>query len=145
VTAVKILKGIARSKGTVEGEALVSSDAISFLFINVENNTGIIRMLNHKLNGISISNRILVYPTAIGSTAGSIGLFFKTKIMKVGPKAIICQKLHPIDIAGALAAEIPAVDGFDEDPLKEIKTGDIVEVIAKKLGEEAAVRITRKE
>lgn len=144
MAASVILKGIARSKGIAAGEALVSNQPISFLSMNVEQDTGIIRMFRHNLNGKSVSKKILVYPTAIGSTGGSIGLFYKTKISKVGPKALICQKVHPIDIAGALAGEIPAVDCFKENPLKKIRTGDWVEVRADKIGEEAIIKITRK-
>ena len=139
----KILKGIARSEGTAEGEALVSHQPISHFMYDIENETGIIRMINHELNGESVTNKILIYPSVIGATGGSSGLFYKCKVTKVGPKAIICRNVDPIDIAGALAAGIPAVDSFKNDPLEKIKTGDWVEVKADKVGKEATVRITR--
>ncbi len=140
-----ILKGIGRSRGQASGEALVSMDPISFLSMSVEQGSGIIRMFKHRLNGISVAQKILVYPSAIGSTGGSVGLYYKAKISKVGPRAILCQKVHPIDIAGALAGEIPAVDGFEENPLEAIRTGDWVEVRVDKVGGEAFVKIHRKE
>ena len=139
-----ILKGIGRSKGYAAGEALVSPDPISFLSMSVDQNSGTIRMFRHSMNGISVSQKILIYPTAIGSTGGSVGLFFKCKISKVGPKAIICQRVHPIDIAGALAGEIPAVDGLDKNPLEIISTGDWVEIKAEKVGGEATVEIRKR-
>jgi len=139
----KILRGVTRSEGIVEGEALVSSQPISHFMYDIENDTGIIRMVGHELNGKSVAGKILVYPSAIGPTGGASGLFLKSKITKVGPKAILCRKVDPIDIAGALAGELPAVDGFKEDPLEEIKTGDWVEVRAEKIGEEATIKITR--
>jgi predicted aconitase with swiveling domain len=140
----KILKGVTRSEGIVEGEALVSSQPVSHFMYDIENDTGIIRMVGHELNGKSVRGKILVYPSAIGPTGGASGLFLKSKITKVGPKAILCRKVDPIDIAGALAGELPAVDGFKEDPTEEIRTGDWVEVRAEKIGEEATIRITKR-
>jgi predicted aconitase with swiveling domain len=139
----KILRGVTRSEGTAEGEALVSRQPISHFMYDIENDTGIIRMVNHELNGKSVAGKVLVYPSAIGPTGGASGLFLKAKVTKVGPKAIICRRVDPIDIAGALAGEIPAVDGFREDPLKEIETGDWVEVKAEKVGGKAIIKITR--
>ena len=100
-------------------------------------------MANHELNGKSVAGKILVYPSVIGPSGGSSGLFLKSKVTRVGPKAIICRRVDPIDIAGALAGEIPAVDGFPEDPLEEIRTGDWVEVKAGKIGGEAIITIRR--
>ena len=144
MSTLKILKGIARAEGIVEGEALVSNQPISHFMYDIENDTGIIRMSNHELSGKSVADKIFVYPSVIGPTGGASGLFLKSKITKVGPKAIICRRVDPIDIAGALAGEIPAVDGFKEDPIEEIKTGDWVEVRAEKIGGEATIKITRK-
>jgi predicted aconitase with swiveling domain len=144
MTRTKLLKGIARSEGTAEGEALVSSQPISHFMYDIENDTGIVRTANHELNGKSVADKILVYPSIIGGTGGASSLFLKTKVTKVGPKAIICRKVDPIDIAGALDGEIPAVDGFKEDPIKEIRTGDWLRVVAKKIGKQATVKITRR-
>jgi len=140
----KILKGIARSKGTASGEALVSEQPLSWAPFTIPNETGIISIFGHKLTGQSVKDKIVVYPTVSGSTTGSIGLFFKVKESKVGPKAIICRQVHAIDLGGAIAAEIPAVDHLDEDPLQAIRTGDWVEIKADEVGKEAIVTITRK-
>ena len=140
----KILKGIARSKGYAVGEALVSEQPLSWAPFTIPNETGIISMFGHKLIGQSVKDKIVVYPTVSGSTTGSIGLFFKVKESKVGPKAIICRRVHPIDLGGAIAAEIPAVDNLDGDPIQEIRTGDWLEIKANEVGKEATVTITRK-
>ena len=144
-STTKIFKGVARSKGKAKGEALVTSSPISHFMYDIENETGIIKMVNHELYGQSVKDKVLVYPSVIGATGGSSGLFYKCKITKVGPKAIICRTVDPIDIAGALAGGIPAVDGFEEDPLKVIRTGDWVEVVAERVGKETVVKITRRE
>ena len=51
----------------------------------------------------------------------------------------------PFDISGAIAAEIPAVDKLDQDPISTIKNGDLVEIDAPAVGEKATVTITRKQ
>jgi predicted aconitase with swiveling domain len=140
----RILKGIARSKGIASGEALVSDQPLSWAPFTIPNETGIISMFGHKLTGRRVKDKIVVYPTVTGSTVGSIGLYFKVKESKVGPSAIICRQVHPIDLGGAIAAEIPAVDSLDGDPIQEIKTGDWVEIKAIEVGKEATVTITRK-
>jgi predicted aconitase with swiveling domain len=91
-----------------------------------------------------VIDKIVAYPTVIGSTTGAISLYFKCKESKQGPAGIICQKVHHIDISGAIAGEIPAVDGLDQDPMEAIKTGDWVEIDAPKVGQKATVTITRK-
>ncbi len=135
---------MARSKGYAAGEALVSEQPISWAPFAIPNDTGIISIFGHKLKGQSVKDKIVIYPTVYGSTTGSIGLFFKVKESKVGPKAIICRQVHAIDIGGAIAAEIPAVDSLDQDPIQAIKTGDWVEIRAAEIGKEAIVTITRK-
>jgi len=140
----KVLKGIARSKGHAAGEALVSEQPLSWAPFTIPNETGVISIFGHKLSGQSVKDKIVVYPTVSGSTTGSIGLYFKVKHSGMGPKAIICRQVHPIDIGGAIAAEIPAVDGLEKDPISEIHTGDWVEIAAAEVGKEATVTITKK-
>ncbi len=135
---------MARRKGHAAGEALVSDQPISWAPFAIPNDSGIISIFQHKLSGQCVKDRIVVYPTVYGSTTGSIGLYFKVKESKVGPKAIICRQVHAIDIGGAVAAEIPAVDSLDQDPIKTIQTGDWVEIRAEEVGKEATVTITRK-
>jgi predicted aconitase with swiveling domain len=53
--------------------------------------------------------------------------------------------VHDIDISGAIAGGIPAIDSLDQDPITTIKTGDWVEIDAPKVGQKATVTITRKQ
>lgn len=140
----KILKGMARSAGRAAGEALVSEQPISWAPFTIPNDTGVISIFGHKLTGQSVKDKIVIYPTVSGSTTGSIGLFFKVKESHVGPAAIICRQVHAIDVGGAIAAEIPAVDNLSEDPITAIRTGDWVEIQADEVGKEATITITRK-
>jgi uncharacterized protein len=86
----------------------------------------------------------VVYPTVTGSTSGAISLYYKCKQSHHGPMAIICREIFPFDISGAIAAEIPAVDKLDQDPITVIKNGDMVEIDAPEVGQKATVTIIRK-
>jgi predicted aconitase with swiveling domain len=141
---VKVLKGIARAKGRASGQALVCPIRLGWGYNTVTNDQGIIGAYENPLNGQCVKDRIVVYPTVSGTTLGSVGLFYKCQVSKVGPQAIVCHKVHDIDIAGAIAGEIPAVDSLDGDPLQEIRSGDWVEIRADEVGKEATVTITRK-
>ena len=140
----RILKGVTRVKGSVEGEALVSSDKISHA-ANAVDKTGVILTYGHCLEGQSYAGKILVYPTDIFSTTGALGLYFVSKHAQHGPKALICQTVHPISIGGAIDAEIPAIDSFDADPCDVIKTGDWVKISAPDAGGEAIIEVYPKD
>ena len=139
-----MLTGIARSKGKAAGEALVNSQRMGWAFNHVGNEDGIVLVPGADIQGKSVIGKIVVYPTVLGSTTGAISMYYKVKISNHGPAAIICRKVHDIDISGTLAAEIPAVDSLDKDPITTIKTGDWVEIDAPKVGQKATVTITRK-
>jgi predicted aconitase with swiveling domain len=139
-----VLTGVARAKGKAAGEALVTKQRLSWAFNYVGNEDGKVLVPGSDIEGQIVINKIVAYPTVIGSTTGAISLYFKCKESKQGPAGIICQKVHDIDISGAIAGEIPAVDGLDQDPMEAIKTGDWVEIDAPKVGQKATVTITRK-
>ena len=139
-----VLTGIARSKGKAAGEALVTKQRLSWAFNYVGNEDGKVLLPGSDIEGQIVIGKIVAYPTVIGSTTGAISLYYKCKESHHGPAGIICQKVHDIDISGAIAGEIPAVDGLDKDPIETIKTGDWVEIDAPKVGQKATVTITRK-
>jgi predicted aconitase with swiveling domain len=139
-----VLTGIARAKGKAAGEALVTKQRMSWAFNYVGNEDGKVLLPGSDIEGEIVIGKIVAYPTVIGSTTGAISLYYKCKESHHGPAGIICQKVHDIDISGAIAGEIPAVDGLDKDPIETIKTGDWVEIDAPKVGQKATVTITRK-
>ena len=145
VTEQKIvLTGIARAKGKAAGEAAVNRQRMGWAFNHVGNEDGIVLVPGADLQGKSIIGKVVVYPTVMGSTTGAISLYYKCTQSHHGPAAIICQKVHDIDISGAIAGGIPAIDSLDQDPITTIKTGDWVEIDAPKVGQKATVTITRK-
>ena len=81
-------KGLeSQSEWEITGEALVTDVPITFLgFVNRE--TGTIEEEGHPLDGISMANKILIFPKGSGSTVAPyvlLGLFYNGN----GPKAII--------------------------------------------------------
>ena len=123
-----VLKGHRVSKGKSIGEALVSHFPISF-FGGVNPETGFIVEKGHELEGSSISDKVFVFPTGKGSTAGSYQLYELT-ISNKAPKAIINIRADPVVAAGAIISGIPMVDRLDQNPIEVIRTGDLVEADA---------------
>lgn len=144
MTQTIVLTGVARSKGKVKAEAMVFSHRFGWAFNHVGNEDGKILTAGWDHLGESVEGKIVVYPTVTGSTSGAVSLYYKCKQSNHGPAAIICREIFPFDISGAIAAEIPAVDKLDQDPITTIKDGDIVEIDAPAVGQKATVTITRK-
>src|SRR5512142_3577586 len=138
-----VLKGVTKAKGVAEGEALVSEMPLSWAPCSILND-GTVKMVGNPVSGQNVKDKIVVYPTVTGSTSGAFGLLFKVKGSHNGPAGIICQNVHTIDVSGAIASAIPAVDGLDADPLKAIKSGDWVTIEADDYGKPAIVTVTPK-
>jgi len=113
------LKGRIIYKGQAEAVALVTSMPISF-YGGVDPNTGVVIEKGHELNGVSIKDKVLVFPQGKGSTVGSYTLY-RLKKNGVAPAAMINKETETIVAVGAIISEIPFVDKID---LSKIKTGD---------------------
>ena len=117
------LKGRIIYKGKAEGEALVTTQPISF-YGGVDPNTGVVTEKGHELQGISVKGKILVFPQGKGSTVGSYTLY-RLKKNGAAPAAMINKETETIVAVGAIISEIPFVDKVD---VSKIKTGDKVKV-----------------
>ena len=113
-----ILSGRKIYGGRVLGEALVTSQGISF-FGGVDPESGVVVEKGHALEGQSISGKILVFPTGKGSTVGSYTLYRLKKVNKA-PAAIINRECETITAVGCIIAEIPCIDQVAID---QIETG----------------------
>ena len=112
-------------EGHCKAEALVSTKPISFLG-GVDPTNGKIIEKDHDLCGGCIKDKVLCFPHGHGSTVGSYVLYSLTK-KNLAPKAIINQTADPVVVVGAIIANIPMIDQVN---IKQIKTGDLVEVDA---------------
>ncbi len=122
------LKAHAVSRGKARGEALVTTQPISFLG-SIDTKTGVVVEKGHELEGKSIRGKVLVFPGGKGSTVGSYAIY-QLKKNGAAPVAMINVKAEPIVAVGAIISEIPLVDGMEKNPLVAIKTGDKVLVDA---------------
>ena len=115
------LKGRIISKGVAEGEALATTQPISF-YGGVDPNTSEIIEKGHELQGKKVKGKILVFPQGKGSTVGSYTLY-RMKKNGTAPAGIINRECETVVAVGAIISEIPCVDKID---ISKIKTGDVV-------------------
>ena len=117
------LKGRTIYKGMGEGEALATTQSISF-YGGVDPNTGVIIEKGHELQGQSVKGKVLVFPTGKGSTVGSYTLY-RMKKNGTAPAGIVNKECETVVAVGAIISEIPCVDSVD---ISRIKTGDAVRI-----------------
>lgn len=123
-----VLKGRKVVGNIAEGEALVTKQTIS-TWGGVNAIEGIITERRHELRGQSFAGKVLVFPSAKGSSGWShvaqvIRLSGKT------PKAMIIGKINSLTGMGAVMMRVPTITDLDRDPTEIIATGDWVKVDA---------------
>jgi predicted aconitase with swiveling domain len=115
----------------VEGEAVVSEEGFSPRY-DLDRWSGIITKPGHKLEGISIKDKICFFPTAKGGIAAGWA-FNDIKGKGIAPKAFIFGITNPVMVQGAIFAGITITEGWDRDPRELIRTGDWVRVDPRQL------------
>ncbi len=110
----------------VTGKALVMREGFSPRY-DLDRWTGIISRIGHSAEGESIEDRILIIPTTKGGVAGGWAFFDLLK-KGIAPKALIFGKLNPVMVQGAVLARMPIMEGWDQNLLELVKTGDLVEL-----------------
>lgn len=123
-----ILTGRKVMGGKAEGEALVSTEPVSF-YGGVDPVTGCVTEPGHCCCGENITGKIFVFPTGKGSTVGSY-VIYRMKKLGTAPAAIINVETEAILATGCVISDIPLVDMLDHDPVEIIKTGMHVKVDA---------------
>jgi uncharacterized protein len=114
--------------GYVEGEALVSPEPIPG-WGGIDPATGRIIESRHGLNGTCFTRKILVFPSAKGSS-GWAGFFQSTRLLGTAPLAMLITRISTKSALGAVVTRVPALTDFDADPCLLIHTGDWVRVDA---------------
>lgn len=116
-------------KGTAAGKVLKSNVPLGF-FGHLDPETGIYKEQGHPLDGISIKDRVLVFPRGKGSTVGSYILY---GLRKAGhaPAAMVMTECDTIVAVGALIGEIPTIDGvamteLENDRYVRIEGADVI-------------------
>ncbi len=121
-----MVTGHAVSKGVASGKVLISETPISFLG-GIDPKTGIIMEKDHPKKGVSIADRVFIFPHGKGSTVGSY-VIYSLKKNNVAPCAMINLAAETIVAVGAIISGIPLVDRLEQDPFAIFHDGDYVEV-----------------
>lgn len=120
------IKGTTIVRGVVKGEALVSSQPISFTG-GMDPKTGMIRERGHAILGKSVAGKILVFPQGKGSTTGSWQYWVAYKKGKA-PIGLINVKAEGIVTCSAVITNTPMIHLLEKNPLEVIRTGDMVTI-----------------
>jgi len=110
----------------VEGEAVVSEEGFSPRY-DLDRWSGLITKPGHKLEGVSIKDKICFFPTAKGGIAAGWA-FNDIRSKGIAPRAFIFGIANPVMIQGAIFAGITITEGWSRDPRGVIRTGDWVRV-----------------
>ncbi|MCF8008645.1 MAG: DUF126 domain-containing protein [Halanaerobiales bacterium] len=132
-----ILKGRKVIGGKAEGEAIVSKIPLMG-WGNVDPKRGITTERNHPLYNIPLKDKILVFPEPRGS--GGFVIYGAMKRYGTNPAAMLYTKGLALTVLAAMSMDVPTITDFDQDPVKQIETGDYVKVDADK----GIVRIIKK-
>lgn len=116
------------SEGVVEGEVIISKDDIMFYLIEPE--TGTVIEPAHALEGKSIANKILIFPSGKGSSVVQADGLYQLNMRGNAPKGMIIQYPETVLVSSAIIMEVPMVDKVEEEFYEVIKDGDRIRIDA---------------
>lgn len=116
------IKGRVVSKGTAEGEVILSRKPITFLG-GVDAKTGIVIERGHELEGKNVAGKILVFPKGKGSTVGSY-VIYQMKKNGTAPAGMVNLEAEQIVASGAIISEIPMIHRLERNPLEFLREGE---------------------
>lgn len=124
----KVFKCHKISDGCVEACVTISKDDIMFYLIDPE--TGVMIEPNHDLEGRSMANKILMFPSGKGSSVVQADGLFQLMKRNNQPLGMIVQRAETVLVTSAIVFEIPMVDKVDEEFYKTVKEGDKIRLDA---------------
>lgn len=116
------------SEGVVEGEVLLSKDDVMFYLIDPK--TGTVIEPGHDLEGKSIAQKILIFPSGKGSSVVQADGIYQLNTKGNAPKAMIIQHPETVLVSSAIIMEIPMVDRVEPAFYETLKDGDWVRLDA---------------
>ncbi|MBV9451498.1 MAG: DUF126 domain-containing protein [Streptosporangiaceae bacterium] len=121
-----LLTGRVVVPGQAEGEALVTREPVSG-WGGIDPAEGRVIESRHELNGVCFTGKVLVFPSAKGSS-GWAAFFQSTRLLGTAPLAMIVTRISSKSALGAVVTRVPAVTDLDRDPCEVIRTGDWVRI-----------------
>ncbi len=116
------------SAGKAEGEAIVYAGPFSFMG-DMDPITGRICAPRHPLENVSLVDKIFVFTSGKGSSAGDCAAWNAKENGNV-PAAMICLESEPVLSGAVIIAGIPTVDRPEQNVFDLIETGDFIKVDA---------------
>ncbi|MGE5169712.1 MAG: aconitase X swivel domain-containing protein [Rudaea sp.] len=110
----------------VEGEAVVSAEGFSPRY-DLDRWSGVITKRGHKLEGVSIRDKVCFFPTAKGGIAAGWA-FFDIRHKGIAPRALCFGVTNPVMVQGAVFAGITITEGWSRPAAEVVQTGDWVRV-----------------
>ena len=132
-----VLRGRKVVGGRAEGEALVSKAPLMG-WGNVDARHGYVTERNHPLYEVPFKGKVLVFTEPRGS--GGFVSYGRSRDFGMQPAAFVYRQGNNLTVFAAMAAGIPTVTDFDQDPTEVIETGDYVIVN----GDEGTVEVIKK-
>ena len=114
--------------GKAEGEAVVYEGAFSFMG-DLDPLTGKVPVPRHPLEGQSLVNKVFIFTTGKGSSAGDCAAWAAKENGNI-PAAMICMESEPILSGAVIITGIPTVDHPEKNIFDLISTGDFIKVDA---------------
>lgn len=119
------------SSGIVEGEALISQDAILFYYTDPA--TGVVTEDGHCLKGVSVKDKILIFPGGKGSSSVQADGMYRLDRDGSAPRVLIVEALDTVLVSSAVVMEMPMVYHVEAGFYDRVKNGDWVRVDTEKL------------
>ncbi|EHL19733.1 hypothetical protein HMPREF9628_01249 [Peptoanaerobacter stomatis] len=126
----KVFKCHKISEGVAEAEVTISKDDIMFYLIDPK--TGIVLEQAHDMNGRTVSNKVLIFPSGKGSSVVQADGLFQLMKEKNQPAAMIVKRPETVLVTSAILFGIPMVDKVEEEFFNVIKEGDLIRIDADK-------------
>lgn len=124
----KIFKCHKISDGCSEAEVTISKDDIMFYLIDPK--TGIMLEQAHDLNGRTVANKVLIFPSGKGSSVVQADGLFQLMKENNQPAGMIVERPETVLVTSAILFEIPMVDKVEKEFFDIIKEGDRIKIDA---------------
>jgi len=118
----KVIKGRGVVSGIAEGEALVTRQTIS-PWGGIDAMRGVITERRHELNNICFTGKILVFPSAKGSSGFST-VAQVIRLAGTAPAGMVIREMNSLTGMGCVIMRVPTITDLEEDPVEFIRTGD---------------------